>query len=230
MYTSSFLGYNLQELSKLSIVVRILLSLVCSGVLGFERVRKRRAAGARTYILVCVGSALVMMTSQFISAFSPNTDLTRLGAQVISGIGFLGAGTIMLTGQHRIKGLTTAAGLWTAACIGIAIGAGFYFGGIALCIVVFLTMSTMSAYQKKFTKHLKRIQIYMVLDESSCLGDFSTYVKRFDMQLIEVEALESNGLRGIGVTCALQLPAHQDHTEVMSIISKFEGLQYAEEI
>lgn len=230
MFTSNLLGYNLQELSEVSVIVRILLSLVCSGVLGFERVRKRRAAGARTYILVCVGSALVMMTSQYISEFAANTDLTRLGAQVISGIGFLGAGTIMLTGQHRIKGLTTAAGLWTVACIGIAIGAGFYFGGIALSIVVFLTMSAMSAYQMKFTKHLKRIQIYMVLDESSCLGDFAVYVKQFGMQLIEVEALESNGLRGVGVTCALQLTEHQDHTKVMSIISEFEGLQYVEEI
>lgn len=230
MFTPIMFGYNLLELSEFTVTVRVVLSMICSAFLGFERVRKRRAAGVRTYVLVCVASALIMMTSQFVSTFAPNTDLTRLGAQVISGIGFLGAGTIMLTGQHRVKGLTTAAGLWTAACIGIAIGSGFYFGGVLLCVVVFLTMTAMGASKIRFMQHLSRIQIYMVMDESANLGDFINYIRQHNMVLIEVEALEPNALKGVGVSCTLKSNSKMDHLSMLDIVNSFCGVQYAEEV
>ncbi len=118
------------DFNCISITVRLALSLLCGGVLGFERERKGRAAGFRTYMLVCMGATLVMLTNQYIHDYTGTGDIARLGAQVISGIGFLGAGTIIVTGRNHIKGLTTAAGLWASACIGLAIGIGFYFGAI----------------------------------------------------------------------------------------------------
>ena len=96
-------------------IVPIALSLVCGGVLGIERGRKKRPAGLRTYMLVCLGATLVMMTNAHIFAETGSGDMTRMGAQVVSGIGFLGAGTIITTGHNRVKGLTTAAGLWADA-------------------------------------------------------------------------------------------------------------------
>ena len=122
-------GDSLKFLSDVSnvwtILIRMLLAIICAGSIGVERSRKRQAAGLRTYILVCLGAALVMMLSDFLVMNNPSSDAGRLGAQVISGIGFLGAGTILITSKNKIKGLTTAAGLWAAACTGLAIGAGF---------------------------------------------------------------------------------------------------------
>lgn len=121
---------------------KLLTAGVLGGLIGYQRESSRRPAGLRTHILVCVGSALVMVTSEYIfEVYKGITTLdpARLGAQVISGIGFLGAGTILRDGS-TIKGLTTAAGLWAVSCIGIAIGAGFYSGGITAALLVYLTL------------------------------------------------------------------------------------------
>ena len=130
----------LRELNIASICLRILLSLIIGGILGLERGKNNRPAGFRTYILVCLGSSIVMMTNQYVYQIFGASDPTRMGAQVISGIGFLGAGTIMVTGRQQIKGITTAAGMWTSACCGLAIGTGFYEGAIVGGIIVFLIM------------------------------------------------------------------------------------------
>ena len=126
---------KLYELNMISTFFRLLLALICGGILGIERGKKNRPAGFRTYMLVCVASAMVMITNQYISNMYSTGDPSRMGAQVISGIGFLGAGTIIVTGRNRVKGLTTAAGLWASACIGLTIGVGFYSGAIIGCII-----------------------------------------------------------------------------------------------
>ena len=115
-----------RDFSVLSIAVRMTLAVVCGGIIGIEREYKRRPAGFRTHILICLGAAITTLTSQHI-VFNMQmyTDLGRLGAQVVAGIGFIGAGTIIVTKRQRVKGLTTAAGLWTAAIIGLVCGAGF---------------------------------------------------------------------------------------------------------
>ena len=109
-------------------VIRMLLAVICGGLIGIEREHKRRPAGFRTHILICLGASLTTLTSQYIYLqLDMFTDLTRLGAQVIAGMGFIGAGTIIVTKRRQIKGLTTAAGLWASAIVGLAVGAG-YFG------------------------------------------------------------------------------------------------------
>ena len=116
----------LYEINLLSVSLRLILALLFGGIIGLERGSNRHPAGFRTHILVCVGAALAMMTNQFILQQFDTGDPARLGAQVITGVGFLGVGTILVTGRHKIKGLTTAAGLWASACLGLAIGIGFY--------------------------------------------------------------------------------------------------------
>ena len=122
------ISQQLADITVLSIVVRILLSTFCAGTLGFERERHNQAAGFRTYIIVSDASALVMMTNIFVAGIG-ETDLVRMSASVITGLGFLGAGTILVTRNQEVRGLTTAAGLWAVAIIGTAFGAGFYAGG-----------------------------------------------------------------------------------------------------
>ena len=115
----------IRTLSFWAILVRLTLAVVCGGVIGAERETKRRPAGFRTHILICLGAAITTLTSQYLLFQHLFNDIARLGAQVISGIGFVGAGTIIVTRDKRVKGLTTAAGLWAAAVIGLACGAGY---------------------------------------------------------------------------------------------------------
>ena len=134
------LAAYLEEFNVLSVTVRILLATLCGGVLGIERGKANQAAGMRTHILVCLGATLIMLTGEYMFHKFSTGDPARLGAQVVSGIGFLGAGSIIVEGRTKVRGLTTAAGLWTAACIGLAVGIGFYTGGIAgqqSCMLLF---------------------------------------------------------------------------------------------
>lgn len=124
---------------------KLALAVVLSGIIGFEREHSHRPAGFRTHILVAVGSALIMLTSVYLSqkyAGQMTLDVTRMSAQVVSGIGFLGAGTILREG-FSVKGLTTAASLWAVSCIGIAIGAGFVAGAVVATLVIYLTLNSL---------------------------------------------------------------------------------------
>lgn len=173
--------------------------------------------------------ALVMMTSQFINdVFLVKTDPGRLGAQVISGIGFLCAGTILLTGQNQVKGLTTAAGLWAAACMGLAIGIGFYFGGIAICIIIFMTMTIMEKCQNRFMKKMSRICIYLVMENATSIVSFINYVREHEMTLLDFESINSNGI--VGFSCMIKPEKRMDHTTMLAILSACEGVKFIEEI
>lgn len=122
---------------------KLVLAAICGGFIGYEREHSHRPAGFRTHILVAVGSALVMITSSFLSQQYEgmiDIDPTRMSAQVISGIGFLGAGTILREG-FSVKGLTTAASLWAVSCVGIAVGSGFYVGALIATLVIYITLN-----------------------------------------------------------------------------------------
>lgn len=131
-------------------VVRALLSVVIGGLIGSERARHGRAAGMRTHVLVCLGSCMTSMTSLFVAeTLSINGDVFRIPAQVISGIGFLGAGMIILKSNNVITGLTTAAGVWATGTIGIAIGYGYYIGSITVTLFFLGTIVFFSKFEKK---------------------------------------------------------------------------------
>ena len=127
-------------------LIKLGVTTILSGFIGFEREHSHRPAGFRTHILVAVSSSLVMLTSVYIFDSQGMTgDVTRMSAQVLSGIGFLGAGTILREG-FSVKGLTTAASLWAVACIGIAVGAGFYAGALVATFVIYLTLNSLKRF------------------------------------------------------------------------------------
>ena len=116
----------IREMNLLAITARLVLAVICGGVIGLEREVRRRSAGFRTHILICMGSAITILTNLYLyQVMHLFTDISRMGAQVIVGVSFVGAGTIIVTRRHRVKGLTTAAGLWAASIIGLACGAGY---------------------------------------------------------------------------------------------------------
>ena len=173
----------LGEVNVFSTFIRLALAMICGGVLGMERGKKNRPAGFRTYMLVCVGATLVMLTNQYICKMYGTGDPARLGAQVISGIGFLGAGTIIVTGRNRVKGLTTAAGLWADACVGLAIGIGFYSGAIIGCTMILVVMSVLHRLDDRMTSNTKTLDMYMEFQKMSDLGVFLSKIKESGMRL-----------------------------------------------
>lgn len=225
--TESLAGVNL-----FSTFVRLALALLCGGILGIERGRKNRPAGFRTYMLVCVGATLVMITNQYMVEVYQTGDAARLGAQVISGIGFLGAGTIIVTGRNRVKGLTTAAGLWADACVGLAIGVGFYSGAIMGCGMIFAVMSIMHSLDNRITTNTKQLNLYMEFKKMSDLGAFMEYVKENGMKISEIEMTKSNNVEDIGVAVLLTLRCgkKRPHTEVTRLLYEANGVLYVEEI
>ena len=179
----------LEELTIGSILLRLLITIFFCGLIGVQRASRRHAAGLRTYVLVGVGATIVMMTNEYLIDLSYGVDGARLGAQVISGIGFLGAGTILVTSRNRIRGLTTAAGLWASACMGLAIGAGFFtlalFGGliIALALIFFPKI------EKFFEMHSTIYDLHIELESRPNLKELITYLREND---VKVYALEHN--------------------------------------
>ncbi len=174
----------------LDVVLRLLVAAILGGIIGYERETENKPAGFRTNMLVCIGSALVMVTSQIIfNRFEGQTDLdpARLGAQVISGIGFIGAGTIIRDGLH-VRGLTTAASLWVVACVGLAVGIGFYEGAIIATIFILLILHVMKKLQERF----KGTQPFRVLiiessDEPGQLGRIGSLLGQFGVSIKNIE-------------------------------------------
>ena len=191
----------LREMNFVSVMFRLILAMVCGGMIGLERGRKRRPAGFRTYMLVCLGAALTMLLSQyeFAMVMGPwkgiaqelgmKTDVSRFGAQVINGIGFLGAGTILVTGRQEVKGLTTAAGLWASACMGLAIGAGFYE-----CVVKFKNKPSKEVMIERWNSFKGRAQ---ELKLPSAPEHYLTYCEEDNRPQTKLDRMTENGM---GVT------------------------------
>ncbi len=223
----------LRELNTISIIIRLLLATIFSGIIGFERGAKRRPAGFRTHVLVCIGSTLVMLTSQYmVDVLKVSTDATRLGAQVVSGIGFLGAGTIIVVGRNQVKGLTTAAGLWACACMGLAIGAGFYEGAIISCIFFLVVMTALSRLDEYAKIHSKEIEVYLELEDISALSDFIEYVKEQGTKVsnLEIQKIKHQDYQTVGALMTLQLNEKKDHTSYIFELHKLHGIRAIQEI
>ncbi len=222
----------LGEINALSTFVRLALALICGGVLGMERGKKNRPAGFRTYMLVCVGATLVMLTNQYICDLYGTGDPARLGAQVISGIGFLGAGTIIVTGRNRVKGLTTAAGLWADACVGLAIGIGFYSAAIIGCTMILVVMSVLHRIDDRMMSNTKVMDLYMEFGKMADLGNFMSYLKEHGIKITEIEMTKSNNVEDIGVAVllTLKLEKKRPHTEILQLLSMATGVIYIEEL
>ncbi len=156
-----FIEY-IQQFNIVTVTVRLILAMIIGGIIGLERGKQGRAAGMRTHILVCIGAALTAMIGFYLyDVLEMSTDPMRIAAQVISGIGFLGAGTIFIKGRFQITGLTTAAGLWATAAIGLALGAGFYAGALITFVLIVLSVTIFHRLEYKITKRYNRFGIYI---------------------------------------------------------------------
>lgn len=221
---------EIREITYAAIAFRIIASIVLGGTLGLERGLKNRPAGLRTYMLVCVGACLIMMTNQYINQLYATGDPVRMGAQVVSGIGFLGAGMIVVTKRNQIKGLTTAAGIWAAAAVGLAIGIGFYEGAILGGIAVFFVLSVIHSWDNRMHRNSRFLEIYVELTSVVNLGMFMRRVSALELEIENVQmehddTLE-NGVRSFIIT--LKSSKKQNHEVLLSNIRSIEGVAYLE--
>lgn len=219
----------LRDISTLSVAVRLFTAVLCGGFIGIEREHKRRPAGFRTHILICLGAAMTTMISQFLfSNMQMYTDIARLGAQVIAGIGFIGAGTIIVTKRRQVKGLTTAAGLWTCAIIGLAIGAGYYEAGVIATVVVLLAEIFFSRLEYRVLANSQNLNIYVEYNSSESLDNVIKMIKGYKIAVVDLEITKSGNN-----SCAifsLQLPKKISHDKIMTAISASEGVISVEEL
>lgn len=222
------------EIGFPSILFRLVLAVLCGGILGGERAKKHHAAGLRTYILVCLGSTIAMMTNEFISTATNLGDSARLGAQVISGIGFLGAGTILVTSRNQIKGLTTAAGLWGCACLGLAIGIGFYTLAISGAICIAIVLAVLPGIEDFFIKRSKIFEIHIEFQCRENLKEFVNYVRKNRLQIILIEHNQAYASSGLSVY-TISLYDHNKnrknhHSIFIHSFSELPYVNYVEEI
>ncbi len=221
------------ELDWLSVAVRLVLAVICGGVIGLERERKRRPAGFRTHILICLGAALTTMTSQYLALnLGLFTDMARLGAQVIAGIGFIGAGTIIITKRRQVKGLTTAAGLWAAAIVGLCCGAAFFEGAIIATVVIILAEVVFAKLEYFIVSSARVINLYVEYSDSSRLGTIVDTIKGTGAYIVDMEITKKSSAEGRN-PCAvfsIQTPRKIKHQAMMTMLAKLDGVVSVEEL
>ena len=227
-----WLKWSFEWKSIVDVFIKTILALLCGGVIGIERGRKKRPAGFRTYMLVCLGATLVMMTNDYICKLYGTGDVARMGAQVVNGIGFLGAGTIITTGHNRVKGLTTAAGLWAAACIGLAIGSGYYEGAIIGTLMIVVIMVVLHSFDRRLLASTRVVMLYVEVQKMEVIRLLNAYAKKNQVTVddVEIEKTDSSEATKVAAIISLRLPAKTIHTELIEKISALEGVIYVEEI
>lgn len=223
---------GLRDVNLISIIVRIVMAMVLGGILGLERGMKNRPAGFRTYMLVCLGATLVMCTNQYIFKYYDGGDIVRMGAQVISGIGFLGAGTIMVTGRQQIRGITTAAGMWASACCGLAIGIGFYEGAILFGIAIFIVMEVINRMEIVLRSSGPVVGVYLEYSGKKKFSSLLGEIREHNLNVTNIQ-LNKNKYAKDGEMCVIlniEVPVRKKHSEIIDMISGIEGVDYVEEI
>ena len=223
---------ELREVTYMAVILRIVVAVIFGGIIGMERGMKNRPAGLRTYMLVCVGACLIMLTNQYLFQVTQVGDPMRLGAQVVSGIGFLGAGTIVVTKHNQIKGLTTAAGLWAAAGVGLALGVGFYEAATAAGLAVFFVLTGLQRFDNRIHRKARFLELYIEIAETLGIGDVMKQIRQQNVEIIGMQMerrdVDEDGVRALIVT--LKAEKRIEHMVLIDKIRKLDGIIHVEEL
>lgn len=224
---------SLREMTLLSVMLRMLCAMLCGGIIGLEREFKRRPAGFRTHILICMGAAMTTLTSQYLYlCMGYYTDMARLGAQVIAGIGFIGAGTIIVTKQQRVKGLTTAAGLWVSAIIGLALGAGFFEGGIFVTVLLLAAELLLVKLEYKLFDNARERIYYIEYSGQECLEAVLALFKEKEIQILnmEITRAEQREEHHASAIISTRIKKTKEMVNIEACLNEVNGLHLVEEL
>ncbi len=222
----------LHELTYTSVLVRLLLATVVGGVIGWERGRRNRPAGLRTFILVCLGAAIVMMTNQYLMQCYGTGDPARMGAQVISGIGFLGAGSIVVTRRNQIRGITTAAGLWAAACVGLAIGIGFYEVAVLGAVVVFVVLTLVYRFDAVARRMSNVLDLYVELSKKEAMTTLLRSMREAGLKISNLQMETENAASGetVAFIATVRSLEKRPRESVLELLRKMPDVNFVEEL
>lgn len=226
-----FLVY-IRDLNVLSMCLRFLVAMITGALIGATRGKRQHAAGMRTHLLVCIGAACTVMVGQFsVVTMGMGGDPTRIAAQVVSGIGFLGAGSIIVTGRNHVTGLTTAAGLWASACMGIAAGAGYYECALVMCVFIYIALVTLNKLDATYVKSSKVIIAYI---EVSTGTRMSTLLKGFvdiGLDVASIEQIGRDNNEFCGYKTEMEISKQGlTHEEAIAEIGDIDGVFFVEEM
>lgn len=228
-----------------TVVLRLVLAMLCGGVIGYGRSQKARAAGLRTYMLISVGAALSVLLTLYeyemltgpwadvVAQVGQKFDASRLASQVVTGIGFLGAGIIVKAAHQQVKGLTTATGLFATVCMGIAAGAGFYECVLLALVLIVLVLNVMTPLEAAFKRRLRNITLYVEFNSAEDINTITYVMEEQNAQIfdIDIERTERHGDKYPSAIFILQLSrTNQSHSGMLSSVAELPCVQSVREL
>jgi len=227
----AFWVFDLHSVNAISIIARLLLASLIGGCIGLDRELIQKPAGIRTYMLICIGSALAMLTNQYIADIAfPGSDPARFGAQVISGVGFLGAGTIIVVGKVRVSGLTTAAGLWSSAAVGLACGIGFYEGAIIGGLFLYVIIAILHRIDRIGKRKHNCLSLCVELENISMLKTFMNGLDSNSISPLNLAFERVKETACIYVTLTIEIPEGYDRVSLHEKLLEIEGVSFVQDL
>lgn len=220
--------YYLEEFNEVSVAVRLILATIMGGIIGMERGATRHAAGLRTFILVCVGAALAQIVNIHLVLIYGTGDPVRLAQGVINGIGFLGVGTIVVTGSSHIKGLTTAATLWTTAVLGISIGSGYIYSSVITFALIMVAIKLMAGFSRKQMLHNRILQVKIEVSGDSGIKNIVEYLHKHGYRITEIDKRRNDDKILLGMD--IDLGKKINHDGVIEEIYGLDDVDFIMEI
>ena len=224
------IAHLIETYPYLSIIIRLLLAMIMGAVIGYERASRKSTVGLRTFSIVCIASALTMIINEYLVAVHGSGDASRLAAQVISGIGFLGMGSIILTSRNQIRGLTTAATLWATAILGLAIGAGMIIPSIITFVIMMFVITVLSFISKHLEDYNRIITVYLEIDKSAGLSQIREIIREKGFEIVQLEKHKNSPEGDMIIQLDLDLKKKNLHSDIISQLGDMEFVHYVEEV
>ena len=216
---------GLRDVSTGTVIFRLILAALMGTLIGLERSAKNRTAGFRTHILVCMGGAIAAVTGLYLYLeMNLPTDVSRISGQVITGLGFIGAGAIIVTKRSSIKGLTTAAGLWATSIIGLAIGSGFYEGGILGTALILFTQTALARFGSKMIKHDPEYKLEVRYEQKHALDEVLRFCKDCHLAIINLHIQNKTGPDDPDYEAVIELRGKMTSEQLIAHIKTLEGI------
>lgn len=224
-------GYSFADWNFVNVAIRMVVSMILGCIVGLDRSVKRRGAGTKTHTVVCMGAALVALTAQYMEEMFPGTsDMARLSAQVISGVGFLGVGTIFIS-DHKVRGLTTAASLWTCACIGLAVGIGFVEGAIFTTLLLLMALHLLPALDRAMLKHSKYFTLYIEVENNKAIPGVIEQLKKEGILIDTFDVVKTKGKgNSVSVLTTIKINEKEKRVHYLEILQAIEGVVAVEDL
>lgn len=213
--------------TEMTLLLRLIAAILCGGLIGWERSSTNHDAGLRTHIIVCLGAASIMVVSECLTIrYNIPNEIMRMGAQVISGVGFLGAGSIIVDG-NRIRGITTAAGIWTTACIGIVVGAGLYLTAFVIVAMMLFTMLVLRKFAHRIHNTEKNYTIKFEVRDRESFGNVLHKLRNMNVDVKKIRTADSDD-KTLAVVALIAVPVDGDINAVICETGIDEGVHELE--